>query len=171
MLVLIRHAKSSWESPGDFERSLNERGESDILIMAEHLPDHVPPPDCVLTSSARRAVTTSEGLLREMAHTSLVPEPLDELYGATEEGILHAIQNRGRGAVLYVCGHNPGISHFISQSKTDPSAILADGRREQHLPTLGIAVFDHDETWENLNWDNLHLKMILTPRQYKTDGS
>ena len=40
-VLLIRHAKSSWDDPSvsDFERPLNERGKKDAPVMAQRLSD------------------------------------------------------------------------------------------------------------------------------------
>jgi len=40
-LLLIRHAKSSWDQPGlsDFDRPLNERGKKDAPVMAKRVKE------------------------------------------------------------------------------------------------------------------------------------
>ena len=61
-LLLIRHAKSSWDDPGlsDYERPLNERGKKDAPAMAEKLYERGIKIDAFVTSPARRARKTAE---------------------------------------------------------------------------------------------------------------
>ena len=60
-IILIRHAKSSWDSPlfKDFDRPLNERGLHDAPIMAKRLLEHKISLDAILSSTALRAKTTA----------------------------------------------------------------------------------------------------------------
>ena len=60
-LILVRHAKSSWDAVGleDFERPLNERGKEDAPLMAKRLKDKKIKPDIFLSSPAKRALKTA----------------------------------------------------------------------------------------------------------------
>lgn len=61
-LLLIRHAKSSWDDPSvnDFERSLNERGKKDAPVMAQRLSDKNIRIDSFISSPAKRASRTAK---------------------------------------------------------------------------------------------------------------
>ncbi|MGI9255868.1 MAG: SixA phosphatase family protein [Salinispira sp.] len=161
MLVLIRHAKSSWTHEGlsDFERPLNERGREDIIVMAEHLSEHAPCPRQFLSSAAERAMETSSGLIREMNCASLQPDVLNELYMASADEILHTIQRRGRAEILYVCAHNPGVSQFLKR-------II--GSDAEPLSTLGTVLCDYDGPWEHAQWENLRVREILSPASLRS---
>ena len=58
LLTLIRHAKSSWKDAGmdDFDRALNDRGERDAPRMGKRLSRAGPPPDRIVSSSAKRDI-------------------------------------------------------------------------------------------------------------------
>ena len=60
-LYIIRHAKSSWEdsSQPDFERGLSERGKRDASRMAKRLKEKEIHPDLMLSSPAKRALSTA----------------------------------------------------------------------------------------------------------------
>ena len=62
ILLLVRHAKSSWEigTLSDFERSLNERGKKDAPMMAKRLIDKKIKIDAFVASPAKRAKKTAE---------------------------------------------------------------------------------------------------------------
>src|SRR6056297_1598790 len=61
-LLIIRHAKSSWDNPDlpDVERPLNKRGFRDAPFMAKLIAEKVPKPDLFLSSPATRASTTAK---------------------------------------------------------------------------------------------------------------
>ncbi|HEY0356372.1 MAG TPA: histidine phosphatase family protein [Flavisolibacter sp.] len=56
-LLLVRHAKSSWDAPGlsDFDRPLNERGKNDAPEMAKRLKAKGVSIDLFVSSPAKRA--------------------------------------------------------------------------------------------------------------------
>src|SRR6202022_2048110 len=61
-LFLIRHAKSSWDDPAlsDKDRPLGDRGRRDAPRMGKRLAKRNVTPDLILSSPARRALTTAE---------------------------------------------------------------------------------------------------------------
>ena len=67
-LYLIRHAKSSWKdsSLDDFERPLNKRGRRDAPFMGKRLYRHHVRPDLVISSPAKRAISTSQLIAKEI---------------------------------------------------------------------------------------------------------
>ena len=82
-LLLMRHAKSSWDDPrlSDHARPLNARGRQAAAAMRQAMHELGLTPDVVLVSSARRTLQTMEAL-EPWADTPLV-EPMDALYLAT----------------------------------------------------------------------------------------
>ena len=59
-LLLIRHAKSSWDlDVDDFDRPLNHRGQNDAPKMAQRLKKKEIKIDCFISSPAKRAITTA----------------------------------------------------------------------------------------------------------------
>jgi len=61
-LLLMRHAKSSWDNSelADFDRPLNGRGRQDAPRIGQLLAHEDLTPDLIITSAARRAATTAE---------------------------------------------------------------------------------------------------------------
>jgi phosphohistidine phosphatase len=59
-LFLVRHAKSSWDDAAlpDKDRPLNDRGKRDAANMGERLAKFDVKPDLILSSPAKRALTT-----------------------------------------------------------------------------------------------------------------
>jgi phosphohistidine phosphatase len=68
-ILLVRHAKSSWDSPTmqDFDRPLNDRGNRDAPMMANRLLERKAGIDIFVTSTAVRALTTAKYFIKAYA--------------------------------------------------------------------------------------------------------
>jgi len=67
-LLLIRHAKSSWENPylSDFDRPLNKRGKHDAPLMGGILKEKNMIPDTIYSSPAVRALETAKKVAEKL---------------------------------------------------------------------------------------------------------
>jgi phosphohistidine phosphatase len=116
-LILVRHAKSSWEEPGvsDFDRPLNERGKKDAPEMAKRLKEKGIRVDLFISSPARRAKRTARFFAEEYGvkkdEILLVEELYLAGYGAFMNTILQ-VDNKHDSIALFA--HNPGITEFAS---------------------------------------------------------
>ena len=94
-LILVRHAKSSWDAVGleDHERPLNERGKEDAPAMAKRLKDKKIKVDLFISSPARRAHKTARYFAKEykLKKKDIVED--DKLYGASVSSFLEVIPN------------------------------------------------------------------------------
>jgi phosphohistidine phosphatase len=108
-LILIRHAKSSWDDPfcDDHARVLNDRGRGAAPVMGRWLADRGHLPDVVLCSDA---VRTTETLALMLPLWPVTPEVriLHSLYHAAPFTLLDTVQGMTAATVALV-GHNPGI--------------------------------------------------------------
>lgn len=114
-LILIRHAKSSWENPqlSDFDRPLNPRGQRDLPAMAERVRAKELIPDQLLYSGALRTTLTA----RELATTLDLPDSrchdIPEMYEGCWETLLNLLQGQpDSSSSLMLVGHNPGIAEL-----------------------------------------------------------
>lgn len=125
LLTLVRHAKSSWDDPEltDFERPLNDRGRRDAPRMADHALDILGRPERIVTSPARRAMTTARVFCDRM---QLPPAQLTierRIYEASAETLLLLVQlldDADQHVMLF--GHNPGFSelaHLLARCSFD----------------------------------------------------
>ena len=93
-IILIRHAKSDWnnENLTDFERPLNARGFRDAEFMSSRLANKGLHIDCIISSSAVRALTTAEFFAQalSMDKNSIIQHRF--LYGASESQYVDIIQ-------------------------------------------------------------------------------
>ena len=138
-LLLLRHAKSSWDDPSlaDHERPLARRGHRAAESMAEHLRSSVPHPDLVLCSSALRTRETLDRMSKAFGDAEVVVD--DDLYGATEELLLERLRGvADRFETVAIIGHNPGV-HDLAIALAGSGTDL--GRMRAKFPTGALAVF------------------------------
>ena len=105
-LLLMRHAKSSWATPGldDHARPLNSRGQRSASALGDWLRSARLIPDQIQVSTARRTQETLAWLgLTTMA------EPIAALYHASPSTMLQVLQ-QASGQTVLMLGHNPGIA-------------------------------------------------------------
>jgi phosphohistidine phosphatase len=168
-VVLVRHAKSSWETAGaaDHDRPLAPRGRRAVAALRPHLAASGIAPDLVLCSTARRAVETWEGIAPAFPSDTPV-ELTDELYGASAGDLLHCLRRLppAVGCALIV-GHNPGLEGLaIRLAGSGPADLLR--RLHAKFPTGALATLDVPGTWANLRWNTAALAGYVVPRELST---
>ena len=143
-LVLIRHAKSSWDHADldDEDRPLNRRGLRDAPVMGRRLADRGLAPDVVLSSTAVRARTTAELIAGELGFDPARIVADDRLYGASVDEVLGVIGELDDAlSCAIVVGHNPeteSIAHRFSDEINE-------------MPTCAVAEFTFDvSSWSEL---------------------
>lgn len=170
-LLLLRHAKSSWDdhSLDDFDRPLNERGRQAAPRMGRWIRDNDLVPDHVLCSAASRARETWEAVSAELGGPVVVTV-LRSLYLAEPEGILDLVHRANdTDEVLMVVGHNPGfedLARLLTQrGKGRALGLLAD-----RMPTGALAVLRFDvDRWEEVGAGGGTLLHFVRPRDLPGD--
>jgi len=157
-LILMRHAKSSWDSPAlsDHERPLNARGEKSAAALGDWLRTKKFAADEALVSDALRTRQTMAGL-----NLPLAPKLLSKLYHAGPDVMLEALRE-ATGACVLMIGHNPGIAELASALITD----APDHDRFFDYPTGATLVADFDiKDWRDLTPSSGHLQAFVVPRE------
>ena len=116
-LLLIRHAKSSWDNVilPDFERPLNERGKHDAPLMAKKIKDKKIEIDTFVSSPAKRAKKTAEIFMHEFDAKEKNLILISSLYEATVEKFYGAIEDlKDKSDTVALFAHNPAITDFIN---------------------------------------------------------
>ncbi len=167
-LLLLRHAKSSWDEPGiaDHDRPLNRRGQVAARAMRQAMANLGLVPDLVLVSSARRTVETLQAL-EPWPETPLI-EPTDGLYLATAPQLLQRLQATAETVrSVLVIGHNPGL-HELAVLLTGPHGmVLADEHARalaSGFPSGALAEFTLALPWRGLGEGAGRLVRVLKPR-------
>ena len=163
-LLLLRHAKSSWDDPklSDRDRPLNKRGRRAVAAMRQAMQDLGLSPDLILVSTARRTQETLAAL-EPWDETPLI-EPLESLYLASARQLLDILRgtNETVRSVMLI-GHNPGM-HELAVSLAGSLESEQTHRLREGFPTAALAEFAIGGTWEALGTSGGRLMRYLIPR-------
>lgn len=160
-LYLVRHAKSSWGNPGlrDFDRPLNERGLHDAPKMAQMLAEQGIKPDLLVSSPAKRALTTALFFAEafQIASESVRREP--EIYEAFPTTILRIIsQLPDEAHTIFMFGHNPTFTEVVNQ--------FMENDFVDNVPTCGvIKISSSAPDWKSFYEGNSKVTACLFPKE------
>ena len=158
-LIVIRHAKSSWEAPlKDIDRPLTQKGIDNAHYVAEKCIPYLPPNFVIWSSTAKRASETA--LI--FAQTILYPiESIifkEDLYTFEANKLEHVIKsctNVFENVIIF--GHNEAITNFVNKF----GDILID-----NVPTAGfVHIQFKTDNWQNIS--NGKIKKIIFPKKNK----
>jgi phosphohistidine phosphatase len=165
-LLLLRHAKSSWDEPflSDHERPLARRGQKAAPLMGMFIAEAGLVPDLVLCSSARRAQETWN-LASDHIGGPYQVEILDDLYHASVGSLIAMLREvpDALNRVLMV-GHNPT---FEDLAMTLVGSGSGETERElgRKFPTGALAVIDFpDGGWPEIERGAGYLRDFVKPR-------
>ncbi len=158
-LVIIRHAKSSWDDPllNDHQRPLADRGLRDAPKMGNRLKKKGIIPDAMISSDAERAkataLITAESLDFPKEKIRFTPY----LYHASASDMLSEIKKTADSVhTLFVFGHNPGENDLIWKL----------GGEIDNLPTSGQFGFKFDvNSWSDIGKKNAKFWFFDYPKK------
>ena len=163
-LVVIRHAKSSWDDPSlaDYDRPLSKRGRNALPRLRDHIEDLELRPDLVMCSSARRTRETLAGIRRALGRHARV-ESDSALYGAGAEMLMAELRRvDDQVTTVFLIGHNPGVTDLVDLLAADP----ATGETPiDSFPTAAFAVLSVAGPWSELQPSCASLESFWAPRQ------
>ncbi len=144
-IILIRHAKSSWENPwlDDYERPLADRGLHDAPNMANSLKKRGIDIDLICSSTAKRARQTASITAEVIGYPKEKIFWDKSLYHASANHLLQFIHSQSDHIqTMAVIGHNPGLTELIN--------LL--GVNLDNLPTAGQFAFSLSTPhWREMN--------------------
>lgn len=165
-LLLLRHAKSSWDDPvlADFDRPLAKRGSEAAPCMAMEMAKRGWLPDFALVSPALRTRQTWELVAPELPRD--IAASFDEtIYEAPAKRILAAVRRTPREVgTLLVVGHNPGLEELASLLAAPGNAPEALEAMRRKFPTAALARLSCPGEWADLGPGGAALTDFLTPR-------
>ncbi|MEM1157188.1 MAG: histidine phosphatase family protein [Verrucomicrobiota bacterium] len=145
-LIVIRHAKSSWDSPGqdDFQRPLNTRGLRDAPLAAERLEQFLNGQFVgVQSSPAERAKQTAEILTEPLSCQDIVWN--EDIYLCAPATWLEIIQLGDNDLQTSITiGHNPGATTLVNRLTSS---------RIDNMPTCAIVAIEFEvDQWNAVDW-------------------
>jgi phosphohistidine phosphatase len=146
-LILVRHAKSSWDHPGllDFERPLNDRGKKDAPLMGQVLKAKGIKPDMILSSPAIRALNTAVIIAQEIGYNKNIQVNKKLYHGYVPDlwAVVKTVPDDVESLMLF--GHNPSFTEFANE--------LAQMQID-NIPTCGIFAVG----WQTSRWTEINRK-------------
>lgn len=162
-LYVIRHAKSSWTNTelSDFERPLNDRGKRDAPRMGKRLKEKDIHPDFVISSPAKRAISTAKRICEELGFNKDHIKTDRRLYHAEDSVMLSVLQEtKNKFDKVVMVGHNPGLTDFVTSLMNEGSF-----RDIHNVPTAGVAAFSFDvDDWKAIKWETGTLLFFDFPK-------
>ncbi len=135
-LILIRHAKSSWEfNVQDIERPLSNRGKSDAKLMSIILKDLNIEVDHIYSSNSKRTLQTSQIFVKNLELQNVPINENERLYdfsGEKVESFIRAIPSNLNTVIIFT--HNNTCTNLLQKF----------AGLNKHVPTCGILIFDFD---------------------------
>ena len=159
-VVLIRHAKSSWEHDiADIHRPLSDRGYSDANLLSNEFLNYNFNPDGIFSSPANQALTTCNLFIENCRFDANLLSIYKELYdfgGSQVVGFMRNLSDSLYSVMIF--GHN----HAFTSIANSFGNVYID-----NVPTCGLVMLQFDtSSWKNI--DKGHTKMTLFPRDLKS---
>ena len=158
-LILIRHAKSSWQAPlRDFDRPLMKSGIQDAHLVSSNILKDVPKSYLMWSSAAKRAAETAMIFAQNISYPIESIVFKEDLYTFDEsklEKIIKSCPNEYDNLILF--GHNEAITNFVNKFGN----VFID-----NVSTSGFVSIH----FENNNWNSIEKgKTVKTifPRDFK----
>jgi len=163
-LLLLRHAKSAWDTPAesDFDRPLAKRGRHEAPRIGTWMKEQGLVPDQIISSPALRARQTTEAVCERLGLDKERISWEQRIYAAGVDSLLAAIGAcPATSRTLLLVGHNPGLEEllvFLADAVETP----ASGKL---LPTAALAELRiPGKRWQGLTAGSARLRRIMRPR-------
>ena len=144
-LILLRHAKSSWDNNlDDRNRPLTEKGVIRIINISEASRKFFLDIDVVYSSPAIRAISTAIIISNVLKINFSKIKINENLYSFNSQNILSFIKSIDNKFNRVLCvGHNPAFTEVAN---------LLGNKELIHLPTAGWVKFKLNESdWKDIN--------------------
>lgn len=145
-LILVRHAKSSWEyDVKDADRPLGERGITDAHLIAQALEKNLTGVQAIFSSPANRALHTCMILMREMGRPLGEVQVVRELYDFSGQGVCEhvwSLDDTLEKVMLF--GHNNAMTHIANKWGS---------KYLENVPTCGVVHLTFPvDSWKEITY-------------------
>lgn len=162
-VVLIRHAKSSWDDPSlsDFDRPLNDRGHEDAPVMGKQLALQALHFDRIICSPSQRTTQTIGYIAGKIGFPDDRIEWDSTLYHSSVNTMLRILSELPDSVhTIALVGHNPSMTDLANYLQMDTVI--------ENMPTCGIVSIDFRlKNWEQIGRYSGTLNTYIYPKQIK----
>ena len=158
-LILIRHAKSSWDTPvKDVDRRLDQRGLKDAHVVSSKIHSFLPKTFVISSSTAKRASATAIIFAQNINFPveSIIFSDLLYTFDVKQlEKFIKSFDKTTESLILF--GHNAAITDFVNKF----GDVLIS-----NVPTAGFVSISFDtDCWTKI--DKGKTNKIVTPKDLK----
>ncbi|MHA3787850.1 SixA phosphatase family protein [Flavobacterium hauense] len=158
-LILIRHAKSSWDAPlVDKDRPLSKRGINDAHLVASEVEQLLPKSYIVWSSTAKRAKNTAYIFAQNLSiplETIIFKDDLYTFDAGSLEKAIKSCNNQFDNLILF--GHNDAITNFVN---------TFGNRAVDNVPTSGfVSLSFQEDDWKDIQKGKI--EKVLFPSELK----
>ena len=161
-LTIIRHAKSSWKDLElkDFDRPLNKRGKRDAPLAGQRLRENSISPDLIVTSPAKRALTTAKLIANEIGYSKKNLVSDQRVYMADVEDLIQILRKVDNSCKnVAIVGHNPDMTDLANE---------LTGESIDNVPTCGVVHATLDiKSWQDLDEGKGKLVLFDYPKKHQ----
>jgi len=161
-LYIVRHAKSSWESPDldDLKRPIIENGIKKTNKIIDYLINEKVKVDLIVSSHALRAIETACLIADALKYAKSDIIINNNIYDSDEEGMLnevYALPNDKENVMLI--GHNPTFTQFANFFLV---------KKIDFLPTSAvISISFETDQWEKIESCICKVNFVAFPKRIK----
>jgi|TARA_B110000305_G_scaffold6472_1_gene6283 phosphohistidine phosphatase len=158
-LILIRHAKSSWDhNVSDLNRPLSNRGFDDANLMSGILNNFSIDIDAVFSSNSKRTFETAKIFLNNLVNYKnlkiVQSSNLYDFYGDKLDLFIKNLNNEFNTVMIF--SHNNSCNNLLFKY---------GGVINKHVPTSGILIFEFDVSlWSDVITGNCN---YFFPKNFK----
>jgi len=158
-LLLVRHAKSSWDAPlRDYDRPLTSRGIKDAHLVSAHVSSKIPKAFLVWSSAAKRASETALIFAQNLSYPLESILFKEELYTFDEsklEQLIKSCSDDYDNLMVFV--HNEAVTNFVNKF----GSTLID-----NVSTSGfVTIIFEQNSWKDI--ENGTTKNVIFPSDLK----
>ncbi len=161
-LLLFRHAKSDWANDlPDFDRPLNARGQKAAERMGRWMKQAHIQPEWIVSSPARRALETVQGLRQHLDIPDTLVHFDERLYLADVAALLEVAARCPQDMDdIMLMGHNPGMDELLT-FLCGPN--LPRSKKGKLMATATLAQVSLPDDWQQLTAECGKLQQIIRP--------
>lgn len=158
-LILVRHAKSSWEyDVDDADRPLKQRGVRDAHRVSEAVSQKLPDVQAVYSSHANRALHTCIIFMRELnlpLENLIISKQLYDFSGTSVRDFVNALDDTLEQVMVF--GHNHAMTYITNTWGSN---------YVDNVPTSGLVYLTFEVgSWKEISFGTT--KMMVFPKQLK----
>jgi phosphohistidine phosphatase len=158
-LILVRHAKSSWDSDvNDSDRSLSEKGINDAFNTFKYLKNKIKKPDAIFSSPANRTLHTCVIFIKTLHIPFQKLHVVEDLYDFGGEKVIAFLRSLSNTyEYVAVFGHNYALTSLCNIFGNKPI---------DNLSTSGVA-FIHFNVNHWADIERGHTELLISPKELR----